>query len=138
MENKHLFKGVLTRDQKIPILNKGEYVLINLDDINGKGTHWVGLKKSLDNKLLYYDSFNQPPPKNVTDYAKQNKNHLYYNDDNLKYVSFQNIKSTSCGYFTVKWFNQVNTVQDYRDFNKLYGKNSTHVNEQIINKMFNL
>lgn len=56
---KHLFKdkyiGTFSSD-KIPIMKKHQYAIINLDDSRKLGSHWVGLIKEND-KSLIYDSF---------------------------------------------------------------------------------
>jgi hypothetical protein len=44
------------------ILPKSGKFIMNLDDRNGDGTHWVAV--DIDNKL-YFDSFGAPPPNEV-------------------------------------------------------------------------
>lgn len=62
------FRGVFMRN-KLPKRSwKNETAIVNLDDTNGPGTHWVCYKKLMDS-VYYFDSFgNLPPPKELKTY----------------------------------------------------------------------
>lgn len=49
------FKGVFAADQ-IPLMKNKEYAIINLDDSDQGGSHWIAVIKE-KNKVLIYDSF---------------------------------------------------------------------------------
>lgn len=50
------FKGVYASD-RIPVLKKGEFSIVNLDDSNKPGSHWIAIARE-NNKMSYiYDSF---------------------------------------------------------------------------------
>lgn len=54
--------------------------IVNLDNANGTGTHWVCYKKLLDT-VFYFDSFgNLPPPKELVQYFG-NVPHIVFNYD---------------------------------------------------------
>lgn len=61
-----------------------ESAVLNLDSLNGLGTHWVAYKK-IGNIVNYYDSFGDlPPPKELIKYLHIKPNPLlkiYYNYD---------------------------------------------------------
>ena len=44
-------------------------LIINLDKVNGKGTHWTALHINQPN-ATYFDSFGMPPPTNILEYWK--------------------------------------------------------------------
>ena len=70
--------------------------IVNLDDSEGVGTHWISMIKMKNNKYLYFDSFGAPPPQTILDTLKIDPNKLQYNDQQI-----QDIKSQTCGYFAI-------------------------------------
>ena len=64
------FKGIFSRNEHMP---KPEHspCIINLDDLEGPGTHWVTCFPSKNSNILYYfDSFGMPYPKEYKARAK--------------------------------------------------------------------
>lgn len=62
------FRGVFMRNGLPRQIWKNEAAIVNLDDANGSGTHWVCYKKIFDS-VFYFDSFgNLPPPKELKEY----------------------------------------------------------------------
>ena len=65
--NLRSFRGVFMRDPLPSPINETECAIVNLDDSNGCGTHWVcywrGGKES-----FYSDSFGLDPPHELFDY----------------------------------------------------------------------
>ena len=53
--NEPRFNGVYSRDNLPNIIKKGAYV-INLDEYENTGTHWIGLFVKT-NEAIYFDSF---------------------------------------------------------------------------------
>lgn len=67
MKFKH-FRGIFMRDNLPKSPKRNECAIINLDSVNGLGTHWVSYCK-LNNIAYYFDSFgNLPPPKELIEY----------------------------------------------------------------------
>lgn len=65
--------------------------IINLDDFNNEGTHWVAYKKCGRN-VIYFDSFgNLKPPKEVIKYFDNSI--IKYN-----YDKFQSFNTVNCGH----------------------------------------
>ena len=74
------FRGVFLRDElpKKPRLN--ECGILNLDDSNGNGTHWVGFLKNGKVKI-YFDSYGLQPP---TELVKYLHSPVYYNSERIQ------------------------------------------------------
>ena len=71
------FRGVFMKDALPGKIWKNETGIVNLDNSEGPGTHWVCYKK-LGSTIYYFDSFgNLPPPKELQYYFKTAKNVLY-------------------------------------------------------------
>lgn len=78
-----------------PRLN--ESVIINLDRIQGEGTHWVAYKK-IGNKVRYFDSFgNLRPPEELISYLGPGVN-IKYNTER-----HQSFDSVLCGHLCLKF-----------------------------------
>lgn len=74
-----------------------ECAIVNLDDINGNGTHWVTYIKK-GNNILYYDSFgNLPPPYELIRYFGNNCDIKYNYDRDQKFNTFV------CGHLCLKF-----------------------------------
>lgn len=85
------FKGVHTKDI-IPNIKKGESIIINLDDSDGDGTHWVCCFHG--DYMEYFDSFGLPPPENVLKMMKKMNKNCCYSTSQI-----QEAASSMCGYF---------------------------------------
>lgn len=74
------FRGVFMKDE-LPIkIWKNETAIVNLDNTDGPGTHWVCYKK-LGSTVYYFDSFgNLPPPEELNKYFQRSKT-VFYNFD---------------------------------------------------------
>lgn len=84
------FRGVYDRENLPRKPLKYESFVLNLDDIENPGTHWVAVRK-IDNVALYFDSYGDlPPPAELLNYLHNYD--VYYNHRN-----FQNNYSVICG-----------------------------------------
>lgn len=71
------FRGVFMKDALPANIWKNETGIVNLDNSEGIGTHWVCYKK-LGKTIYYFDSFgNLPPPKELQYYFRTAQNVLY-------------------------------------------------------------
>ena len=84
-----------------------ECVIINLDDKNCPGTHWVAYRKT-GNNVTYFDSFGDlRPPRDLINYRKVDK--IKYN-----YKRYQEYNTFNCGHLCLKFLcNQLNSVEKY-------------------------
>jgi hypothetical protein len=83
------FQGVYSRDENLPDLRPKSAIIINLDDLDGPGTHWVALCRSGQN-YIYFDSYALPPPKELTEKYKP----IHYNTTRI-----QDFNTFYCGHF---------------------------------------
>lgn len=93
------FRGVFMRNRLPTKINKIEMGVINLDDADGGGTHWVAYKKYGDD-VIYFDSFgNLKPPMEVVKYFKSVKNiKIRYN-----YDVYQTYNAVNCGHLCLEF-----------------------------------
>lgn len=91
------FRGVFMRND-LPTNGprKNESAIINLDDRDGAGTHWVAYKKRL-NDVIYFDSFGDlKPPQELINYLGVGS--IKYN-----YKKYQNYNTIVCGHLCLKF-----------------------------------
>lgn len=78
---------------------KNESGVVNLDVLEGIGTHWVAYKKR-GNLVIYFDSFGDlKPPIEIVNYFKKCK--IIYN-----YDTFQKFNTINCGHLCLKFLNK--------------------------------
>lgn len=93
------YRGLYTREHlpKQVTSNDLESGVINLDDENGVGTHWVSFFRN-KKKCFYFDSFgNLPPPTEFLNYIND-KCVIYYN-----HKSYQTYSEVNCGHLCIKF-----------------------------------
>jgi len=92
---KILSKGKLS---SLPPLKRSQFLVLNLDNLDGEGTHWVALCRR-DNRLEYYDSFGLTYGKSVDDYIDRHDSvDVYINTEQE-----QPIKSSRCGFYVMQF-----------------------------------
>lgn len=96
------FRNVFMRDDLPSKPHRHECAIVNLDSINGPGTHWVAYCKKRDS-VYYYDSFGDlPPPTELINYLGS-KSTIYYN-----YLKYQNYNSFICGQLCLTFLHHFN------------------------------
>lgn len=91
------FRGVFMRNKLPKKARKIECGVINLDNFEGDGTHWVSYFK---NKMstIYFDSFgNLQPPKEFITYIGS-KSKILYN-----HTQYQSYNTFNCGHLCLKF-----------------------------------
>lgn len=92
-----------------------ESAIINLDSIDGPGTHWVAYKKR-GGLVTYFDSFgNLPPPTELVRYFTNSANKIFYN-----YQRLQRFNTVWCGHLCLQFLSS-KTRTRYGD-----GSNARH------------
>ena len=86
------FRGIYSRDQ-LPSKIKKECGIINLDDMQGPGTHWV-CYRNIDSVVEYFDPFGLIMPNEALKYFNTSGKHIVYSIDEI-----QNRNSVLCGYW---------------------------------------
>ena len=75
--------------------------IVNLDDIQGPGTHWVWYRNLDDNFVEYFDPFGLLMPQEIYHYLASSGKRLIYSQDEL-----QNRDSVLCGYWCLYYLNE--------------------------------
>ena len=130
------FNGVYSRNNLPKTIKKGEYV-INLDEYENTGTHWVALFVKT-NEAIYFDSFGiEHIPIEI------NK---FINNDTTKSSSLERIESNifriqaydsiMCGYFCIEFINYMLKGKKLLDYTNLFSPNDFKNNDQVIKRIF--
>ena len=117
-------------------IKKGAYV-INLDEYENAGTHWVPLFVK-QKYMVYFDSFGiEYIPKEI------NK---FINNDTTKSSAIARIKSNifriqaydsiMCGYFCIEFINYMLKGKTLLDYTNLFSPNDFKKNDQVIKRIF--
>lgn len=84
---------VISKDD-LPSKLSGNYVL-NLDESDGRGTHWVALK-IIGKDAFYIDSYGIRPPENVVEKVREaGKRGIFINEQ------IQCLDSKACGWYSL-------------------------------------
>ena len=86
------FRGVYSRDG-LPRKIRKECGIINLDDIQGAGTHWV-CYRNLTGVVEYFDPFGLIMPNEATECFNTSGKQIVYSIDEI-----QNRSTVLCGYW---------------------------------------
>lgn len=112
------FRNVFMRDNLPKKPYQNECAIVNLDSINGPGTHWVAYCKK-NNHVYYYDSFGDlPPPLELVNYFGGGGGcgsgggggaNIYYN-----YLKYQNFNTVICGHLCLTFLYHFNKYYAYK------------------------
>ncbi len=93
------FGGVFSKDLvNTKNCKDGKLYILNLDKVDGGGSHWVMMSLVDKYKNLYYDSYSAPPPMSVEKFLKKQRKDAVLSP---LYVNDQSVSSVTCGYFCV-------------------------------------
>ena len=125
------FKGIFSRNEHMP-KPKHSPCIINLDDLEGPGTHWVTCYPLKDNKTQYYfDSFGMPYPEEYKARAKYDNVKVIYNTN-----QYQHVKSLLRGYFCIYFLNEMHKGKSFLEVLKPLSTTNTIYNEKFITNYF--
>ena len=136
-KNEPRFNGVYSRNNLPKTIKKGAYV-INLDQYENTGTHWVSLFVK-PKYTVYFDSFGvENIPKEI--------NKFIANSDTTKPSSLERIKSNifrlqaydsiTCAYFCIEFINYMLKGKTLLDYTNLFSPNEFKKNDRIIKRIF--
>jgi hypothetical protein len=126
--------GVFSKDKLKSVPSQNGSYIINLDDFNGPGTHWVALFVEYEN-AIYFDPFGIVPPLSVIRYTKDK----YFIDSNF---IIQNLDQECCGYYCLGFlhFMTHSTIKNIRkrfnNFIEPFDLMNSHYNDNILQKYF--
>ena len=122
------FNGVYSRDNLPRIIKKGAYV-INLDEYENTGTHWIVLFVK-SNEVIYFDSFDiEHIPKEINKFIgnKKIKGNIF---------RIQVYDSIMCGYFCIEFINYMFKGKTLLDYTNLFSPNDFKKNDRAIKRIF--
>ena len=127
-KNEPRFNGIYSRNNLPKMTKKGAYV-INLDEYENTGTHWVSLFVKTK-YTVYFDSFGvEHIPKEINKFISNKK---------IKAIIFriQAYDSIMCGYFCIEFINYMLKGKTLLDYTNLFSPNDFIKNDQIIKRIF--
>ena len=93
------FKGVYPSD-KIPILNQlSKYCILNLDNSEEPGSHWIALALTKNNSIMVYDSFGRNHTKIIPNLNRNEKRKIINVDRDCD----QDLLESNCGQRCLAW-----------------------------------
>ena len=106
----------------VPKLKNNQSTIINFDNSNDKGSHWIGMKY-VDKKLFYFDSYGIPC---IPDIIKNQ-----YADDKIRtnIYKIQSNDSNECGKLCIMFIqSNIKNESDYIKFSLQFEKNNFEKN----------
>lgn len=102
---------IFAMDQLPAQVTNGSYI-INTDDSDGPGRHWVALYSGTKQKyVVYFDPFGLPPPPRMTAFAKSGRKPAIASTTQI-----QDVASSACGYYCIDFLRDMNKGVSLGDF----------------------
>ena len=120
-KNEHKFNGVYSRDNLPNKIKKGAYV-INLDEYENTGTHWVSLFVK-SKYTVYFDSFG------VEHIRKELNKFIGNKKIKASIFRIQAYNSIMCGYFCIEFINYMLKGKTLLDYTNLFSPNDFKKND---------
>ena len=111
--------------------------IINLDEYENRGTHWVSLFVK-PKYTVYFDSFGMEHiPKEMNKFIDSKELGSAINND-IKNCIFriQAYDSIMCGYFCIEFINYMFKGKTVLDYTNLFSPNDFKKNDQVIKRIF--
>ena len=129
ISNKH-FIGVFARDELPKKINGLASFIVNTDNSNKSGEHWLSFYFDEDGVCYFFDPLGfSPKYNNFEIFIKQNCKKYFYNDQRI-----QSLFSTNCGYFCCLFIYKKSRNYSFEKFLNLFFKDC-NLNENLINIM---
>ena len=126
--NEPRFNGVYSRNNLPKKIKKGAYV-INLDEYENTGTHWIALFVKT-NEVIYFDSFG------IEDIPKEIEHAIGNKEIKPNIFRLQAYDSIMWGYFFIEFIIYMLKGKTLLDYTNLFSPNDFKKNDQIIKKIF--
>ena len=78
------FRTIFSRDRLPDQIRKKECGIINLDSIEGEGTHWVCYRNLDENMTEYFDPFGLIMPHEIHHYLLTSRKKVIYSQDEIQ------------------------------------------------------
>ena len=119
----------MSRDENIPH-NYGQALFIyNLEPSYISGSHWIATY--VKDNINYFDSFGMPTFQEIVNHARIKKMTLLHQNN-----QFQNLGTTTCGYFCLYFLNEMNKGNSYYNLLKVFDIHDTMKNERFLEQYF--
>ena len=126
-KNEPRFNGVYSRNNLPKTIKKVAYV-INLDEYENTGTHWVSLFVK-PKYTVYFDSFGvEQIPKEI--------NKFIHNAIKSNTFRIQAYNSIMCRYFCIEFINYMLKSKTLLDYTNLFYPNDFKKNDRVIKRIF--
>ena len=99
------FRGVFMRNDLPTRARNRECGILNLDDVSGRGTHWVCWYKQAKHKY-YFDSFGVQPPEELIKYLTSP---IFYNTEKI-----QRDNQVICGHLCLFVLHRLSRGENYQ------------------------
>ena len=137
-KNEPRFNGVYSRNNLPNKIKKGAYV-INLDEYENTGTHWVSLFVK-PKYTVYFDSFGiEHIPEEIDKFiGNEQSSSAKARNKKIKASIFriQAYDSIMCGYFCIEFINYILKGKTLLDYTNLFLPNDFKNNDQVIKRIF--
>jgi len=100
------FRGVFMRDTLPNKIKNKECGVVNLDSMDGNGTHWVAYYKNNNNRI-YFDSFGLDAPTELQKYL--GKPYTYQT------FQLQNAEDSICGHLCLFVLGELNSKKSFKN-----------------------
>ena len=127
------FRSIFSRNALPESIHKKGCGIINLDDIEGQGTHWVCYRNLEKNLVEYFDPFGLIMPYEIHNYLLTSGKKIYSQDE------IQNRETVLCGYWCLYYLNERQKGKSILDVihNKGFDEdNSDFIKDYFINKKY--
>ena len=117
LKNNVNYIGTFSKDN-CPVLKNNQSTIINLQDSDKSGSHWVSYKK-IGNKIFYFDSYAVPFVNNII--KNQYPNHKFI----CNIYRIQSMDSNQYGRFCILFVkSNIKNENDYNNFLLKFEKNN--------------
>ena len=127
-ENESRFNGVHSRDNLPNKIKSGAYV-VNVDEYNNVGTHWIAVYCKNNNEAIHFDSFGiEHIPLEVKKFIDhKNKTNIF---------RLQAYNSIMCGFFCIKFIDFMLKDKSLVEFTSLFSPYDFKKSDDIILSYF--
>ena len=134
-KNEPRFNGVYSRNNLPNKIKKGAYV-INLDEYENTGTHWVALFVKA-NKVIYFDSFGiEHIPEGINKFIGNEQSSSAKARNKKIKASIFRIQAYECEYFCIELINYMLKGKTLLDYTNLFSPNDFKENDRVIKRIF--
>ena len=128
------FRSIYSRDRLPDQIRKKECGIINLDSIEGQGTHWV-CYRNIDKLVVeYFDPFGLIMPHEISHYLSKSGKKIVFSQDEI-----QNRDTVLCGYWCLYYLierQKGKSILEVIHHEKFDEDNSDFIQDYFINHRF--